>query len=242
MTFSIPEFFAFCPVLSEMIQTQTARGRSGKRFEGLGALSSVNNLVTLRQLGLALQPGRSLEIGLSFGGSCLALAASHRDLGSPARRQHVAIDPFQKQVWDDTGLLALDKAGLSGYVDFRASFSGLELPRLLSAGEGFSLVYIDGSHLFEDVFVDFFFVARLLIESGVVVFDDSSDPNVRKVLNFIRRNLGAAFTEVDLAAYRADGGTSLKYRVAKALGKTQMTAFKRIGDPIRSWNAPFFDF
>jgi hypothetical protein len=36
------------------------------------------------------------------------------------------------------------------------------------------------------VFVDSFFGARLLGDEGVIVFDDSGDLHVRKVLNFVR--------------------------------------------------------
>ena len=236
------ELDMFCPVLADLVRTRTTVGRSGKRFEELGALSSVNNLISLRRLAMVLQPKRTLEVGLSFGGSCLTFAATHRDLGAAPSHQHVALDPFQKQVWDDTGLMAVERAELTGFVDFRPAFSSLELPRLMEAKEQYDLVYIDGSHLFEDVFVDFYFVSRLLSESGVVVFDDCCDPHVRKVLSFIRRNLGSSFVELNLGPYRADGGASIKYRAAKMLARTQMTAFRHAGSAVRPWNATFAQF
>lgn len=150
--------------------------------------------------------------------------------------------PFQKQVWDDTGLLAVEQAGLEGYLEFRPQYSSLELPRLVEAGEQFDMVYIDGSHLFEDVFIDFYYVARVLSEGGLVIFDDSSNPNIRKVLRFIRRNLSHEFEEIGLSSFRPDAGRSLKYRFAKRLGKIQMTAFRRAGPAVRQWDAPFTNF
>lgn len=177
--------FSFCQELQVLLEEHQAVGRTGKRFDGLNALSTENNLRILRSLCLEYQPRKTLEIGLSFGGSALVFTSSHRDLGRDPQKQHVAIDPYQKTVWDDCGLLALERAGLSSYLDFRPGFSALELPRLLESEERFDLAYIDDSHLFEDVFVDAYYIVRLLAENGIVAFDDSSNPNIAKVLRFI---------------------------------------------------------
>jgi cephalosporin hydroxylase len=234
--------FVFCPTLMEVILNRRLQGRTGKSFSGLGALSSVNNMIVLRNLCLELKPRRTLEIGLSFGGSCLVFTASHRDLGHAPQRQHVALDPFQATVWDDAGLLLAEQAGLSSYLDFRPQFSSLELPSLIREGRKFDLVYVDGSHIFEDVFVDAHFVGRLLSDGGVMVFDDSSLAHIKKVLRFIRRTLGSAFVELDISPYRGDSGKNAKYLAARLLGRTQMTAFRRVGKAEREWSARFVDF
>jgi len=236
------EELAFCPALVGLLLSRRAVGRTGKVFEGLGALSTLNNQIALRRLMRGLNPARTLEIGLSFGGSGLVFTASHRDLCHTPTRQHVALDPFQSSVWDDCGLQVVEQAGLAGYLDFRPAFSSLELPKLIGEGARFDLVYVDGSHLVEDVFVDAYFVTRLLTEGGVVAFDDSTNPHVHKVLQFLRTNCRAGLEEIDLAPYRADRGKTLRYRVARMLGKVQMTAFRRIGKTDRPWNAPFHSF
>jgi hypothetical protein len=205
-------------------------------------MSSRNNLITLRRLMLHLRPRRSLEIGLCFGASALALTASHKEYQALPAKQHVAIDPFQHTVWDDAGVLAIENAGLSEYFDFRGDFSHLELPRLLIDDASFDFVYVDGSHLIEDVFVDTYFVARLLAVGGVMVLDDSTDPHVKKVIRFLRANCSAGLEEVNLTAFRGDRGRDLKYRLARGLGKVQMTAFRRIGQIQRPWNAAFCSF
>ena len=234
--------FAFCPALNEMVHTRVTIGRSGKRFDELGALSTSNNLQILRQLQLELKPRRTLEIGLSFGGSCLLFTAGHREISGRPQRQHMAVDPFQNEYWDDSGLFAVEREGLSEYLDFRPQLSSLLLPRLVENGEQFDLVYIDGSHLFEDVFVDAYYTSRLLSEGGVVAFDDCRDAHVLKVLDFIRRNLRSALLEIDLAPFRADLGRSAKYRLGRLLGKTQMRAFRRVGPLSRPWNTPLNNF
>lgn len=231
---------AFCPELDVLYSTRRAVGRTGRVFDQVGALSTPQNVAILRALMMERRPNRTLEVGLSFGGSALAIAASHRDLQRPAERQHVAIDPFQSTVWDDCGREVLDRAGLDGYVDVHETLSSTALPAL--SGEGpFGLIYIDGSHLFEDVFVDAYFSARLLSDDGVMLFDDCTDPHVAKVLKFLTTNWQGSIIEVDLSPYRPDG-PSMRYKLAKQLGKTQLRAFQR-GAPLpREWDAAFHDF
>jgi hypothetical protein len=154
--------------------------------------------------------------------------------------QHNAIDPFETD-WNDMALVALDNAGLRGYLDFRPEFSSIALPTLVSEGARFELTFIDGSHFFDDVFVDFYFTTQLLVDGGIVAFDDSTNRHMRKVLRFIRANCGC-LQPVDLSRYRADKGRSLRYRVAKVLGRTQLTAFRKVGGWIREWNVEFKNF
>jgi predicted O-methyltransferase YrrM len=232
---------AFCPTLVEMLESRVALGKSGKAFENAN-VSTINNLLTLRRLMLESRPARTLEIGLCFGGSALVFAASHRDLNRGALSQHIVIDPYQESLWDSAGLAALETAGLAGYLDFRPRSSATELPALLSGSDRIGLVYVDGSHLFEDVFVDAYYATRLLDRGGVIAFDDSSNPHVRKVLRFIRSNLSGALKELDLGAYRASGLAAVPYRVARLIGRTQMTAFCGVGEVEREWDASFRDF
>lgn len=199
-----------------MASQRVAIGRNGETFEGLGSLSTVNNLITLRNLQLALRPTRTLEIGLAFGGSCLVFTATHRDLGFAPTRQHVALDPWQAEVWGEVALMAAERAGLREYLDFRGAFAFSELPSMVSRGERFQLVYEDGSHLFEDVFVNFYYISRMLDDGGVIAFDDSANPHVAKVHRYIRRNLKDVFKEFDLRPFRAEFGRSLRYRCATA--------------------------
>ena len=132
--------FSFCPELSNLLQTDSTVGRSGKTFKELAALSTLNNLRVLQEMHLHFRPRRTLEIGLCFGGSCLLFTATHRELSGRPSRQHTAVDPYQTQAWDDAGLLAVERAGLSEYLDFRPQYSSVALPRLLENGEPFDLI------------------------------------------------------------------------------------------------------
>jgi predicted O-methyltransferase YrrM len=209
-------------------------------FDNVGALSTLNNLLVLRALMMDRRPASTLEIGLSFGGSALCIAASHRDLQRRPERQHVAIDPFQRTVWDDCGRQRLSAAALDGYVEIREGRSSAVLPELIAEGRAFDLIYVDGSHLFEDVFVDAYFSAQLLVDGGLVLFDDCTNDHVAKVLKFIKRNWNGWIVESDISGYRPDG-SSVRHQVARQLGKTQLRAFERTGPP-REWDAAFRDF
>jgi len=230
----------FCPVLATMIATQRTATRSGEIIERLGAVSTFNNLVILRNLCLQAKPSSSLEVGLAYGSSALTFARSHQEM-SAARAQHVAIDPFQSGIWGDSGLCNLERAGLRGYVDFRAGMSCFELPKLLEKAARFDLIYIDGDHRYESVFIDAYFCSRLLGERGIMAFDDSSDPNISKVLRFIKRNC-PGLEEIDLSPYRADLGKPLRYRAARLLSRSQMRAFRRVGEPGQAYPAKLKDF
>ena len=231
----------FCAELQQLLQTGRAVGRSGKVFDELSALSTRNNLTTLYRAIEEFKPQRTLEIGLAYGGSCLVFLDGHRRLGHSPEARHVAIDPFQAESWDDTALMFAEKAGLDAYLDFRSQYSGLVLPRLLEDEQNFDLAYVDGSHLFEDVFVDFYFIARLLSPGGVVFFDDSSDAHVKKVLAFINANMSHCLEPHDISRFR-DNGADLRYKAAKVLGKRQLTAYRKIGDAHRKWNSPMAKF
>jgi hypothetical protein len=192
-------------------------------------MSTTNNLITLRRLHLTSSAGSTMEIGFRMGGSCLAFTQTHKDLGGAPIRQHVAIDPYQRSPFnDESGLAAVELAGLLPYLDFREDFSSRVLPQLLQEGRSFQIIYVDGSHRFEDVFIDMYYSVELLELNGVVLFDDSQNPHVKKMLRFVRRNLSHCVQEVDLRPFHPN--KSLKYQIARVLYRTQLAAFRKVGE------------
>jgi cephalosporin hydroxylase len=218
--------FSFAPSLARLRRCDAITGRSGKKI-GLDGLSTVNNLITLRNLFLYLKPERTLEIGLALGGSAVVFCASHRDIGRKPENQHVAIDPYQEDMWDEVGIKNIEVESLENYIDCRIALSSIELPRLVSEQKTFNLVYIDGSHMFENVFIDVYYTTCLVPEGGVMLLDDSSDQQVAKVHRYIRRNLSEVWQEFDLRPFRKDLGKSLKYQIACALGRNQLVAYRK---------------
>lgn len=221
-----------------MYRTREAVGRSGRPFRLTGGLSTVNNLATIREIMLELNPERTMEVGMACGGSALTIAATHQDLKHLPTRQHVAIDGFQLTAFDDVGRIKLQEAGLSDYVEVREQLSAVALPKMVEENLKFGLVYIDGSHRFEDVFCDFYFVRCVMPVGGYVLFDDSAHSEVAKVVRFIRKNLGGTFEPIPISRYRGPSRIRrLKYALAEALYKTQLAIFRKIKDGERPGQA-----
>ncbi|WP_426527969.1 class I SAM-dependent methyltransferase [Bradyrhizobium sp. McL0615] len=224
----------FCSVLTQMLAEDKTVGRSGKHFTNLASNSTLNNLRFIQQTMRDRKPERTLEIGLAFGASALVFCSEHQRLGHKEAKQHTAIDPYQPYPpYDEAGSFAVERAGLIGYLDCRSEFSEFVLPRLVETQQRFDFIYIDGSHLFENVFIDAFYSAHLLNDGGWMALDDSSDPHVAKVNDFFRTNLAAAVKEIPLGA---------KSAIAGLLGKRQLTVYERLPydgpHPPRTWDTP----
>jgi predicted O-methyltransferase YrrM len=207
-------------------------GTTGKIFDSRIALSSPNNLKEIERLVRQTLTENTLEIGMAFGGSSLIFASVGREVCA-ANYHHVAIDPYQTTVWDGVGVQSLQAAGLADCVELVEEQSCLALPRLLAEGRRFGLIYVDGSHLFEDVFVDAYFSARLLVDDGFILFDDSSNKHVAKTLAFIESNLPSLKRLPD---------RSVRQRIARLMGKRQLTIYRRAGPIERSWASRFRQF
>lgn len=232
----------FCPVLRDMVAERSAVGESGKHFDGMGALSTVNNLLVLRRFMMSRRPDRTLEIGLCYAGSALAIAASHKELGRGHTAHHLAIDPYQRQVWDNCGRLNLQRAGLSDHVSIEEDLSCNVLPRLMASGRKFDLIFVDGSHIFEDVFVDAYYSLRCLKTNGVIIFDDCTNHHVKKVIKFLKANMMDSVTEFNLNSYRDVPRAAWVHNLARASHNLQLRAFRLVGSPVRPWNARYRDF
>jgi predicted O-methyltransferase YrrM len=231
----------FCPELEDLLKSRHAVGASGQVFENVVGTSTPNNLHILQSL-MGAKPKRTLETGFAFGASCLTFTALHRRNGAKPAQQHVAIDPMQGTLFDSAGLRAIERAGLAGYLDFRGETSALAMADLLRQGLKFDLIYLDGSHFFEEVLIDAYYATRLLNDGGVMLFDDSTIPDVAKVLRYLRRNQAHCLTEMDLGPFHPSG-RSIKYRLARRLGRAQLTAFRRHGSTEgRDWHLRVVDF
>jgi predicted O-methyltransferase YrrM len=231
-----------------MIATDRAEGKTGKVFDSLGAFSTLGNLRLIRALMLDKKPRKTIEIGMAFGGSCLIFANAHQELEHEPSQQHIAVDPFQTTFWDSVALEKLQEAGLSNFVQHLEQRSAFSLPVLLAQEpESIEMAYIDGSHLFEDVFIDFYYLTLLSAPGGLLLFDDSTTPEVKKVLRFINVNLGHLLEPIDLNPWRHQANESLVKTIGrKVTGRYQMTAYRKTrsleSGELRSWDSSFSNF
>jgi predicted O-methyltransferase YrrM len=235
----LPFSLEFCPRLKRMFESRVVETSDGKTapFE---AGSTVNNIQILRHLVMALRPTRTLEIGLAHGASALTFLTSLREINAGGGDfLHTAIDPFQRTVWKSAALHAIAVDGFRDHFQFHDEESSIALPRLCDEHREFQLIYIDGSHLFEDVFLDFAFTARLLPIGGLCLFDDCSDRHVQKVIRFIKTN----YRDV-LRRYPLEGLVKkpLLKRLANRIGFYQLAAFEKIAQTPRKWDSAFTSF
>lgn len=131
---------------------------------------------------------RTLEVGFAFGMSACHLLLAHEITGG---QQHIAIDPFQqREYYKGCGLMNVYGAHLGERFLWLRALSNQALPRLLEAGDPFDLCFIDGSHLFSDVFVDAYYCHYLLRPRGVLVLHDAFLAATRTVANVLTTNFG----------------------------------------------------
>lgn len=143
----------------------------------------------LRDLLVAHRARVVIEIGLAYASSALAIgeAVCTTD-GTDA--SHIVIDPFQATAYDNVGWDALTDAGLGTQTTLLAEASSIALARLAAAGFVADAAFVDGSHRFHEVFVDLYFLRKLVRPGGLVILDDAASASVGAALRYFDLNLG----------------------------------------------------
>jgi predicted O-methyltransferase YrrM len=162
------------------------RVRSGGDFEKVSIPASDGDV--LRDLLLAENPSTVIEIGLAYGSSALAVAEALAAAGSSQAR-HVIIDAYQDQ-FDGSGWTAIVGAGLTAICSLVEERSQLALPRLVGDGFVADAAFVDGSHIFHNVFVDLFYLRELVRPGGLVVLDDCNYASVAMAARYFEVNTG----------------------------------------------------
>ena len=128
---------------------------------------------------------KTLEIGMAYGLSTVAICQAHVDKGSGT---HIAIDPYQSKTWKSIGLLNVERAGLAQKLRFIEESSITALPQLVAESKKLDLAFIDGCHLFDYTLLEFFYIDLLLETGGLIIFDDIWMPSIRKAVSFVLKN------------------------------------------------------
>jgi predicted O-methyltransferase YrrM len=135
----------------------------------------------VRDLGLL----RTLEVGMAYGVSTLAICAEHEARGDGS---HIAIDPLQSTRQLGIGVLNVQRAGVAERVQVLEERSDVALPRLRAEGMRLDFALIDGRHQFDAVLVDFFYADLMLEKGGVIALHDTWLPSIKQVARYVRRN------------------------------------------------------
>ena len=144
----------------------------------------------LRDLFLAEKPSTVIEIGLAYGSSALAIAEALVAAG-PGDARHLIVDAYQEQ-FHGSGWAAITDAGLADLCCLMAERSQIALPRLLGDGFVADAAFVDGSHIFHNVFVDLFYLRELVRPGGLVILDDCNYPSVATAVRYFEVNTGWA--------------------------------------------------
>jgi predicted O-methyltransferase YrrM len=139
---------------------------------------------------LLIDAGASIviEVGLAYGSSALAVAEALLVQGHRAPA-HLIIDAFQ-DLFGNAGWDVLDGAGLHTVCTLVRERSQLALPRVVSSGFIADAAFVDGSHMFHNVFVDLYFLWELVRPGGLVVLDDCDTASVATAVGYFETNTG----------------------------------------------------
>jgi predicted O-methyltransferase YrrM len=181
--------------IDELTRSGTATTRAGDVHELFPVAIPRVEGEALRRVVEDAGAARSIETGLGYGVSTLYICAGLLAVGR-VDATHLAIDPHQHTRFADLGLDALARAGLRDIVEHVARPSEVALPSLLEGARRFDVAFVDGNHRFDGVFVDLFFLGRLLRPAGRIFLDDYQLPGVRRAAAFSVANLGWSLDEV----------------------------------------------
>ena len=143
----------------------------------------------LRDLLVSERVETVVEVGLAYASSALAIGEALISVARPDPR-HAIIDPFQDSVWSNVGWDLVRAAGLDSIARLMLAPSSIALPQLVTEGLIADAAFVDGSHRFHEVFVDLYFLRKIVRPGGLIVMDDHWAPPVRAAAHYFERNLG----------------------------------------------------
>jgi hypothetical protein len=126
---------------------------------------------------------------LAYGSSALAIGEALCS-GDGTDVSHVIIDPFQGPAYHNVGWDAVIASGLAAHTRLIAEPSSIALAHLAAEGFSADAAFVDGSHRFHEVFVDLYFLRKLVRPGGLLVLDDASWPSVATAIRYFDLNLG----------------------------------------------------
>jgi predicted O-methyltransferase YrrM len=175
-------------VRSRLVREGPAWTRGGERdFETVTLPERDCDL--LRDLLISEKVQTVVEIGLGYGSSALAVGEALLTVGS-AHPRHIVIDPYQQRAFANVGWDLLCSAGLDSTATLMTDPSAIALPELVTDGVIADAAFVDGSHRFHDVFLDLYFLHKIVRPGGLIVLDDDWARSVRTAVRYYERNLG----------------------------------------------------
>lgn len=130
-----------------------------------------------------------LEVGMADGMSSIAILEALSEATTvKGEGTLTSIDPYQSTFWSNNGVKNIKHLNLEKNHTLIENFDYIALPDLLSKGEKYDLIFIDGSHIFDHVIHNNFYCDMLLKEGGILINDDMWMDAVKKAYNYIEKN------------------------------------------------------
>jgi len=197
------------PVLNRMMKSGVVEDDNGKSHALTSAVDIAYAQVLHDQV-LREKPEVVVEVGLANGVSTLSiLSALEANRGNG---RLISIDPYQTEHWHSVGVAHVRRAGFSVRHQHIEVSDHLALPTLLAANTQVDLAYIDGGHTFDHVFLDCFYLDKMLSPGRLMGFNDCIYPAIHRVLRYLRTH--RHYTEVDVGLPKEYSG---KYGLASQL-------------------------
>lgn len=196
MATDAPGLDRFRATLDEVYREGHVVGRGGRRFAAFptGMTRGAGEFLAELARGAATgTPAATLETGWAYGLSTLWIALGigmGADSNSAAAARHITIDPFQTSGFDDAARVLMERAGIAERITHYAEDSALALPSLLRGSARLDFAFVDGGHLFENAFIDIFYLLQLVRPGGLIVIDDLWMPAIRTALRYFGTNCG----------------------------------------------------
>ncbi|WP_232662595.1 class I SAM-dependent methyltransferase [Pseudonocardia sp. TRM90224] len=143
----------------------------------------------VRDILVAEGVSRVVEIGLAYGSSALAIGEALVTVGGESPT-HLIIDPFQATEYGGVGWRQLQDAGLDTIATLVEQPSSAALPGLVADGFTTDAAFVDGSHRFHEVFLDLYYLRKIVVPGGLVLLDDHWWPSVRSAARYYVTNMG----------------------------------------------------
>ena len=159
-----------------------------------------------------------MEIGCAYGFSTLYFLAA---ISANPAATHTAIDPFESKGWAGIAVQNARAVGMGKSFRLIEEKSFLAVPRMISDGTQYDVIFIDGNHRFDDTLVEFTLCGLTCKMGGYILLDDMWMPSIRKAVSFVRRNR-RDFSEVTMPVLN-------------------LAAFQRVAEDKRDWDH-FEDF
>lgn len=100
--------------------------------------------------------------------------------------RHLILDPFQDSEFRDAGWEVIRLAQLDCIATLLRERSQFALPRLAAEGMSADAAFVDGSHVFQNVFVDLYYLQMIVRPGGLVILDDYWWPGVLRRLAILK--------------------------------------------------------